>query len=192
MPMTIADKITALRLFLAPLFFALYLLTAAFPALLAPEWTVAALWAIFVLSELTDLLDGYAARRLNAVSGFGKLFDPFADTLTQITCFLCFVREGIFPSPLFLLVIYREFSVLFLRNLMLRKGVTLGAGLPGKIKTVTYILAGALALLALSLSRLGLTAPLPAARAAAQAVFGLSLVFSVYSFLVYLRAYRKA
>jgi CDP-diacylglycerol--glycerol-3-phosphate 3-phosphatidyltransferase len=192
--MTLADKITSLRLIMAPAFFAVFTLPLAAPGLFpqGSAWTVPVLWGLYGLSEITDLIDGQVARRLNQGSDFGKLFDPFADTLTQITYFLCFVLAGILPAFLFLAVLYREFSILFIRNLMLRKGVTMGARTGGKIKTVTYILAGGIALLAVSVDRLGVEGPGPALRTAALGVFILSVVFSLLSFFDYLRVYRKS
>lgn len=193
--MTLADKLTLSRIVLAPVFFIMYLLPLWFPAWFTRGalWTVPALWAVFIISEITDMLDGMAARRQKAVSDFGKLFDPFADTLTQITFFLCFVIDGIFPAILFLLVIYREFGILFLRNLMLKKGVTMGARMSGKIKTVTYILAGGMALLAASLQRLAVAEQLlPVFKTAALVIFCVSVFFSLVSFFDYLSVYRKA
>jgi CDP-diacylglycerol--glycerol-3-phosphate 3-phosphatidyltransferase len=192
--MKLADKVTSLRLVLAPVFFIVYLLPRLIPSWPAAggTWTVPVLWAIFVVSELTDMLDGLLARRRGETSDFGKLFDPFADTLTQLTYFLCFVIDGIFPAPLYLLVLYREYSILFVRNLMLKKGVAMGARITGKVKTVTYILAAALALLAASLTRLSLPGPLFGVTIAARAVFLLSVVLSVLSFMDYLSVYRKA
>ncbi len=152
--MSLANKFTLLRIILAPVFFILYLLPVFFPSLkdsVLIFWTVPVIWVIAVFAELTDMLDGMAARKMNEVSDFGKFFDPFADTLFQITCFLCFVIEEVFPAALFLLVLYREFGILFVRNLMLKKGVTMGARKSGKIKTVTYITAGAAALIRLLL-----------------------------------------
>jgi CDP-diacylglycerol--glycerol-3-phosphate 3-phosphatidyltransferase len=134
-----------------------------------------------------------AARRLKKTSDFGKLFDPFADTLLQITGFFCFVIDGILPSVLFLLVLYREFGILFIRNLMLRKGVAMGARKSGKVKTVTYITAEAIALLYVSLDRLGVLGFLqPFVRTAAIVVFCISVLFSVLSFFDYVIAYRSS
>ena len=204
--MTLADKVTAFRLVLAPVFFIVYLLPRFFPALFAVSsppgsgifsaisvsWTVPVLWILFLISELTDLLDGFIARRRGEVSDFGKLFDPFADTLTQITYFFCFVIDGILPSLLFLAVLYREFSILFVRNLMLKKGITMGARMGGKIKTVTYMLAGALALLASSVVRLGIdTNFYRILTIAAVVVFILSVLFSLVSFFDYVSVYIK-
>jgi CDP-diacylglycerol--glycerol-3-phosphate 3-phosphatidyltransferase len=191
--MTLADKVTSLRLVMAPGFFIVYLLPRLFPfwPATAGVWTIPVLWVIFVVSELTDMLDGLLARRRREASDFGRLFDPFADTLTQLSYFLCFVIDGILPAPLYLLVLYREYSILFIRNLMLKKGVALGARVLGKAKTVAYILAAALALLASSLMRLDV-ALMTGVRTASQVVFLFSVVLSVLSFMDYLSVYRKA
>jgi CDP-diacylglycerol--glycerol-3-phosphate 3-phosphatidyltransferase len=193
--MTLADRVTSLRLVLAPVFFVVYLLPRFAAGLAAgPDmaWTVPVLWALFVVSEITDMIDGQVARRLLQGSDFGKLFDPFADTLTQLTYFLCFVIDGIFPPVLYLLVLYREYSVLFIRNLMLRKGITMGARIVGKLKTVTYILAAALALALSSLLRLGQGSGIVNyVKLGAVIVFSVSVFLSVVSFVDYLLVYRR-
>ena len=101
--MNLANKLTFLRVILAPCFFIIYTLPMYFPSFFSrgSVWTIPVLWLIFIISEITDMLDGMAARKLKKISDFGKLFDPFADTLTQITCFLCFVLDGILPPVLF-------------------------------------------------------------------------------------------
>jgi len=158
---------------------------------------VPVLWGIAIVSEITDYLDGLAARKLNLTSDFGKLLDPFADTLTQVTFYLCFIIEGIFPAGilpviLFLLVVYREFAILFLRNLMLKKGVAMGARFSGKIKTVMYIIAGAIALLAASFERLNIfKSILPYIKTGALIVFAISVVIAIISFFDYLLIYQK-
>jgi len=155
--MNLADRITLLRIILAPVFFTEYFLLKTFQKELVGYmvWLIALLWIIAIAAELTDMFDGMAARYYNQTSDFGKLFDPFADTLMQITAFLCFVIDGILPAFLFLVVLYREFGILLLRNLMLKKGITMGARISGKVKTVTYVIGGAIAcsMPALSASR---------------------------------------
>ncbi|HCC38065.1 MAG TPA: CDP-diacylglycerol--glycerol-3-phosphate 3-phosphatidyltransferase [Treponema sp.] len=193
--MKLADKITFLRIVLAPVFFAVYMLPSFFPAWFpgGSGWTVPVLWIIYIGSEITDMLDGLIARRRNETSDFGKLFDPFADTLMQISCFLCFVVDGLFPAALLLLVLYREFGILFVRNLMLKKGIAMGARIAGKIKTVTYILAGGVALLTVSIQRLAVLDNLyPHFKTAALALFCISVVFSIISFFDYVSFYQKS
>jgi len=197
--MNLANKLTFLRIILAPVFFAVYLLPRFFSSLFinGMSWTVPVLWIIFIVSEITDYFDGLAARKLNLTSDFGKLLDPFADTLTQITFFLCFIIDGIFPAGilpviLFLLVIYREFAILFLRNLMLKRGMAMGARMGGKIKTVSYIITAGTALLITSFERLDICGLiLPHIKTGALVIFIASVVISIISFFDYFFIYRK-
>jgi len=198
--MNLADRLTLLRIILAPVFFIEYMLLKTYQKELAGYmiWLIALLWIIAIAAELTDMFDGMAARHYNLTSDFGRLFDPFADTLMQITCFLCFVLDGILPAFLFLVVLFREFGILLIRNLMLKKGITMGARISGKVKTVTYIIAGAIALLYASIIRLSALEFLQPVvkiayivKIAAIAVFCLSVLFSVLSFFDYLTVYRK-
>ncbi|MDR0456568.1 MAG: CDP-diacylglycerol--glycerol-3-phosphate 3-phosphatidyltransferase [Treponema sp.] len=189
--MNLANKLSLFRIILAPLFFVAYILSTQFidNAILS----VALIWSIFFVSEITDMFDGMAARRLKQTTDFGKLIDPFADTLMQITCFLCFVIDGIIPAVLFLVILYREFGILFIRNLMLKKGIAMGARTSGKVKTVTYIVAASTVLLYIGLYRLGIFVFLqPALKITAIVIFYLSVLFSVISFLDYVFVYRTA
>jgi CDP-diacylglycerol--glycerol-3-phosphate 3-phosphatidyltransferase len=184
--MTVADKVTASRLFFAPCFFVVYFFNKA-------PWTVPALWALFCITEITDLIDGKVARRRNETSDFGRLFDPFADTLVWLTFFICFVVDRVLPVLPFLIIVYREFAILFLRNLMLRKGIAMGARRGGKIKAFAYMFTGIAALLASSVGRLGLEGPwLGIFSAAALGFFVLSALISLLSFADYLVFYKQA
>jgi CDP-diacylglycerol--glycerol-3-phosphate 3-phosphatidyltransferase len=192
--MKLADKVTSIRIILAPVFFVIYLLPRLFPAVsLGTVWTVPVLWGLFVCSEITDMLDGMIARKRGETSDFGKFFDPFADTLVQVTYFFCFVIDGILPAILFLAVLYREFSILFIRNLMLRQGVSMGARISGKIKTVTYIMAGAFALSASTTTRLGMNNTCYRILCGISvAVFLVSVIMSLLSFFDYFSVYKNA
>jgi len=190
--MTSADKITSIRLVLAPIFFIVYFLPHWFPTL-GSFWTVPVLWVFFIIAELTDLFDGLVARSRNEVSDFGKLFDPFSDTLVRITYFLCFVVDGILPAILLMIVLYREFGILFLRTLMMKLGIAMGARSGGKIKAVTYMIAGVLALIASTIQRLSLGSSLfSSIRVAAVVVFTISVIISLSSFADYYRVYKNA
>ena len=198
--MNLANKLTLSRIIFAPAFFVIYLLPRFYPSLFVNSagWTIPVLWIIFIVSEITDYFDGLAARRLNLTSDFGKLFDPFADTLVQLTCFLCFIIDGIypvngiFPAILFLIVIYREYCILFLRNLMLKKGVTMGARIGGKIKTVAYIITVGASLLAATIERMSVCeAFLPYIKITSFILFIISVFFAVISFIDYYLIYLK-
>ncbi|MDR0410932.1 MAG: CDP-diacylglycerol--glycerol-3-phosphate 3-phosphatidyltransferase [Treponema sp.] len=200
--MTLANKVTSIRLILAPIFFAVYFLPHLFDSSgisiadsarnLLYLMYIVVLWSLFIASEITDLIDGNIARSRNEVSEFGKLFDPFADTLVRITYFLCFTLDGVLPTVLFLVTLYRELSILFLRNLMIRKGLVQGARKGGKIKAFAYMLTGVAALLAVSVRKLNLDASLfSILHIIAVILFFVSVVIAVVSFLDYLSVYKK-
>lgn len=186
--MTTADKLTASRLVLAPVFFAAYRWGAALP----PVPYVAVLWGLFLVIEVSDLFDGLAARRSGTVSDFGKLFDPYADVFARLTYFVCFTLDGIMPAWVFILVLYREFSINFLRMLLVQRGVAMGARPGGKLKSATYMAAGAASLVLVSIGRLGLlpwaSAPLSAA---IYALYSLAALLAVVSFIDYFIQFRK-
>jgi CDP-diacylglycerol--glycerol-3-phosphate 3-phosphatidyltransferase len=191
--MTLADKVTTIRVILSPLFFILYLAPEFFPAWPGPQtpWTIASLWFIFFISELTDLLDGVIARRRHEVSDFGKLYDPFVDVLVRVTYFLCFVITGILPVIPLLIILYREFGILFLRILMMKKGIAMGARKGGKLKAVAYMFTGIAALLAVSAKSLELNTLFTIFRNTAAGLFIVSTIISVLSFIDYIGVYRR-
>ncbi len=188
--MNVADGLTGSRMIMAPVFFVFYIWGAAMG--LPPSAIVIVLCSLFVLIEFSDMFDGMAARRLKTVSGFGKLFDPFADVFARLTYFVCFAYTGIMPLWIFLIIVYREFCQLFLRQLLAEKGVTMGARPGGKTKAVFYMLAGAASLILWSLRALGWLAALD--HGLSVAVFILycaAALLSVGSFLDYIAQFRK-
>jgi CDP-diacylglycerol--glycerol-3-phosphate 3-phosphatidyltransferase len=187
--MTLADKLTTSRLVLAPVFFAAYHWGAQFGSI--PY--VAILWGLFLVIEVSDLLDGFAARRADTVSDFGKLFDPYADVIARLTYFVCFVLDGIMPAWAFILILYREFSITFLRMLLARRGIAMGARSGGKLKSAIYMAAGAASLIFVSATKLDLFPGLRAPFAIAiYALYSLAAFLAVLSFIDYFLQYRKA
>lgn len=96
-------------------------------------WTA----AVFIVSGVTDVLDGFIARKFNMVSDFGKAFDPVADKLTQITMMFCLVtRFPLMLLPLVILVI-KELLAATMNMLTLKKaGFVVAAVWHGKLNTV--------------------------------------------------------
>jgi CDP-diacylglycerol--glycerol-3-phosphate 3-phosphatidyltransferase len=186
--MTLADKLTASRLALAPLFFAAYEWGACFGAV----FQVVALWALFLAIEFSDLLDGLAARRTGTVSDFGKLFDPYADVFARITYFVCFALGGIMPAWVLIIILYRELSINFVRMLLAQRGIAMGARPGGKLKSATYMAAGAASLLLASAAKLDLFPGIRAPFAVAiYALYILAALLALASFADYLVQYRR-
>lgn len=88
-----------------------------------------------LLAGLTDLLDGYLARRYQCVSDFGALMDPLADKIFVTGTMLMAVEFRIIPAWIAIAVLFREFMVTGLRTLAAKKQVVISADRWGKLKT---------------------------------------------------------
>ena len=152
--MKIADKFTLSRIVLSPVFYLLYFLPVW--TKFSPKLSVWILLPLLAFMEFTDFLDGFYARKTNAVSDFGKLFDPFADVLVHLTTFCCLVISGYMPGIIFILILYREFCMNFIRMMAIQKGVAIGARKGGKFKTVLYVITTFYCLVIEACERLGI------------------------------------
>jgi CDP-diacylglycerol--glycerol-3-phosphate 3-phosphatidyltransferase len=127
---TAANALTLARIALSPLLLAL-------PWLSGRGWSLV-LGAGFLAVSLTDLLDGYLARRNAAVTRIGKLLDPLADKLLVMTALVVLTAVGRIPGwavVLVVLILAREFAVTGLRAMAAAEGVIVPAAPMGKLKT---------------------------------------------------------
>jgi len=99
-------------------------------------WHQIAALLIAVAFEVTDILDGYLARRYKQVTAFGKILDPFADSISRFTVFLCFLVVGWAHVGMIMAIFYRDCLVQFLRVHAASSGIIVAARLTGKIKAV--------------------------------------------------------
>lgn len=91
--------------------------------------------AIFITASLTDFLDGWIARKYNLVTNFGKFFDPIADKLLVNATLILFSSLGVLPIWMTVVLILRDTFIDFIRMILSSKGITLAAGMGGKLKT---------------------------------------------------------
>ena len=133
--MTLASKITLVRIAFIPLYMVFMYLGGGTPGL----WMWLAL-AVFIIASLTDFLDGQIARKYNQVSDFGKFLDPLADKLLTIAAMVMFCQWGMMPAWALMLVLGREFAVTGLRLIAVGKGKVIAAGWSGKVKTASTML----------------------------------------------------
>ena len=124
----IPNALTVLRIISVP--FVMYLLLSGL--------NLAAL-GLFLFSSLTDLADGYLARKYNRTSPFGKFADPIADKLLVSAVFITFIQLGELGAVPVVLIISREFLVTGLRLLGSSKNVIISASWFGKLKTLSHI-----------------------------------------------------
>ena len=92
-------------------------------------------YILAVFAGLTDLLDGYLARKYNQVSDFGALMDPLADKIFVTGAMLIMVEYRLMPAAVAFAVLSREFMVTGLRTLAAKKQVVISADRWGKLKT---------------------------------------------------------
>lgn len=130
--MTLASKITLLRVAFIPVYMVFMYLSGGEPGL----WMWLSL-GIFILASLTDYVDGQIARKFNQVSDFGKFLDPLADKLLTVAAMLMFCQWDRFPAWALMIVLTREFAVTGLRLIAVGKGKVIAAGWSGKVKTAS-------------------------------------------------------
>jgi len=133
--MTLASKITLVRVVLIPAYMATMYLSGGQAGL----WMYISL-AIFAVASLTDYVDGYIARHYNQVTDFGKFLDPLADKLLVIAAMSMFCEWGTFPAWALMIVLTREFAVSGLRMVAGPKGKVIAAGWSGKVKTFSTMI----------------------------------------------------
>lgn len=96
---------------------------------------------IFIISMITDFLDGYFARKNNQITVFGKLFDPLADKVT-ITITLIFLSYFQYTSIyIVIFMIIRDLIVDGSRNILAKNNLKIEASIYGKLKTAFQSLA---------------------------------------------------
>ena len=129
--LNLPNKLTLIRMFLAPIYLALMLIE-------FPYHYIVAL-AVFAVASLTDMLDGKIARKNNLIPVFGKLLDPLADKMLTTAALLAFMREGWCSIWIVMIVLTREFAVAGVRLIATAQGIVIPANYWGKAKTVSQM-----------------------------------------------------
>ncbi len=128
--MNTPNKITLFRVLLIPLYIVLFYANYNLTAMI-----------VFIIASITDMFDGYIARKYKLVTNFGIIMDPLADKLLVASSFVCLVGAGFVPPWMFIVVLAREFMVSGLRTVAASEGIVIAAGLSGKIKTILQMIA---------------------------------------------------
>lgn len=131
-------------------------------------------FTVFMLATLTDMLDGFWARRKRQITVLGQLLDPTADKLLVVSALICLVGSGSVPAWMAVIIIGREIAVTGFRAMASAKGIHIPASPFGKIKMILETATVALLLLGESvlgglyvLGRVGLWLTVGAALASA-------------------------
>ncbi len=121
----IPNILSLIRLLLVPVFIFLFL----------GGKTTAAV-AVFIFSGFTDVLDGYIARKYNFISNAGKVLDPLADKLTQMSAFVCLYITELVPVWMPVVYFFKELATAIGAFFVFRKGnVVVKSHIFGKLAT---------------------------------------------------------
>src|SRR5512134_197868 len=138
--MNLPNALTVGRIFLVPLL-VVVLLTKFEGRMIfgIPKELVGA--AIFGIAALTDVLDGYLARRRKQITTLGQLMDPLADKLLITAALVSLVQMDLAPAWMVAVILGREFAVTVLRSIAYARGVTISASPLGKFKMASQVVA---------------------------------------------------
>ncbi len=138
--MNIPNSLTLLRIAMIPIFVVVFYLPF--------KWANLAACLVFILAALTDILDGYLARKLEQISPLGAFLDPVADKLMVAVVLVLLVDRdygdyGVLLTLPAAVIIGREITVSALREWMAELGARskVAVSVYGKIKTITQMVA---------------------------------------------------
>lgn len=171
----IPNALTILRLLLIP-FIVLYIFSGNY--ILA--------FVFFTISGLTDIADGFIARKFNLVSNFGKLMDPLADKLTQIATLTSLVITNIIPIWILLIVLLKEFFMIVGASFLYGKDVVVYSKWYGKLATVLFYVAIVVSLLAKQFNLMGIWSKFD------FCLYCLALAVTIFALIMYVKdLYQK-
>ena len=132
--LNLPNRLTILRILMVPIF--------VFFILIAPDNTACRVIAalVFIAASLTDMADGYIARKYDLITNFGKFMDPLADKLLVCSAMICLVSIDRLPAWVCIIIIAREFIISGFRLVASDNGVVIAASYWGKFKTVFQML----------------------------------------------------
>ncbi len=135
--MTIATRLTLVRILIIPVFIVVFYLQYTWQVSFG--YILAAV--IFFIASITDVLDGHFARKMNQVSEMGKLLDPIADKLLISSAILLLVEARMVAAWVAIIIIGREFIISAFRMVSASRGNIIAARGLGKAKTVLQTIA---------------------------------------------------
>lgn len=184
--MNLPNSLTLSRIFLVPLLVAVLFSTG------IPNHEIYAT-VIFLAAALTDLFDGYFARRRRQITTLGVLLDPIADKLLISAAFISLVEVDprLVPAWMVVIIVGREFAVSGLRSIASSRGLTIAANELGKLKTVMQIIAITVIIVAHKYGELSILGARVNVRLIGWLALWLVVVFALLSAFTYFRKFWR-
>ena len=129
--MNLPNKLTIARIVLSPIFMIFFLIDNLYTRYFA--------LLIFSAASLTDLYDGYLARKTGVITSFGKFMDPLADKILTSTALISFASLGVIQTWMVLTIIGRDFIVTGLRSAAAYRGLLIMPTRVAKWKTASQM-----------------------------------------------------
>ena len=143
-------------------------------------------FVFFTISGITDIADGFIARKFDLVSNFGKLMDPLADKLTQIATLASLVIVKIIPIWILVIVLLREFIMIVGASFLYGKDVVVYSKWYGKLATVLFYFAIVFSLVIKQFNLVGFWNNF------ALGLYCVALFATIFSLIMYVKAlYQK-
>ena len=146
--LNVPNGLTLLRIFLVPL-----LVVVLLTRMPAKEYLAL---GVFLVAALTDLLDGWVARRWKKVTTLGMLLDPIADKILVSAALISLVDLQEADAWAVCIIVGREFAVTGLRSIAIAQGIPIAASRLGKWKMTAQIVGISLMILGARLDDIGL------------------------------------
>lgn len=135
----------------------------------------------FTISGITDVLDGFIARKFNLISNFGKLMDPLADKLTQISVLAALVTVKIIPVWILTIVVLKELIMVIGASFLYGKDVVVYSKWYGKLATVLFYLAIVISLITKQFNLTGFWTNFD------LTIYCIALICTVFSLIMYIK-----
>lgn len=149
-------------------------------AIIQEQYLIA--FIILTVSGLTDILDGFIARKFNFITNFGKLIDPLADKATQISILATLVFKGIIPLWILFIVFLKEFVMIAGASFLYGKELVVSSRWYGKLATVLFYIA---IVCSLTIRYFNLSFHFD------QYIYYLALLTTIFSLVMYFQAFYK-
>ena len=144
---------------------------------------------VLSISGITDILDGYIARKYNFISDFGKLMDPLADKATQVTLLAVLALQKIIPMWIIAIVIFKEFFMVAGASFLYGKELVVSSKWYGKLSTVLFYIAMVCSLITLYWNSTLIKYNLPTLPEFAMYLYYLAVASTIFSLAMYIKAF---
>ncbi len=134
-----------------------------------------------MLAGITDILDGYIARKYNMISKTGKILDPLADKFMQLTVIICLAYVKIVPPWAIIIIIVKEILMIIGGILLYKDKIVVAANWYGKVATTLFYVS----ILVIILFEQKLT------KVQVSSIIGIALISTIFAFIKYTVNYKK-